>query len=175
MCGKPSVLSSLAKYLLLQSTLIFSAAALGLAGLYQLGHQNTDGSMPYCGLLFELSGLFALASVVTHLGCQYQLSGKQRWASSLVLGALYLSSYTVLSLNGKYHSSRSGLHRWNAIGLAIDDQSLWFAKGVFWQPFRNIKGRDTVQATMLGHFYSPLIFLDRAFLHHTIDWFDAKR
>ena len=53
------------------------------------------------------------------------------------------------------------------------DQGLWHAKGVFWQPFRTVEGQDTYQATYLGYFYSPLIRLDRAFVHPTNNYMDG--
>lgn len=173
MSGKPSTLSPLTEYVLVQSFLVCTSVAFGLAAQYQLRPDGPEGVMPYSVLLFDLAGFAAFVAVVARVVGQYRLNWKQRWTTTVTFVLLYLSSYSLLSFNGKYHPSRSGTHRWNLTGLAVVDQTMWFANGVFWQPFQNVQGQKTYQATCLGHFYSPLIRLDRAFVHRTINYFSG--
>lgn len=92
----------------------------------------------------------------------------------IVCGALlllYIASYVVLSAMGSYRWSQSGRLRYS-FGLSVTDIEIWSPRGMTWEPFRNIYGADTTRGDLLGYLYSPLIALDRAWLHPTIKIFE---
>ncbi|MBS0206718.1 MAG: hypothetical protein JSS49_27895 [Planctomycetes bacterium] len=166
-------LSPIAGYSASMAILVLIAVTLGVIEQLRFGHNYVDSIMPYGNRLFDVAGYLAFACIAVHLALQITLTWRYRLITTLVVIAFYVSSYCLLSFQGKYHASRSGQHRWESVGLAAVDQNLWHAKGVFWQPFRNVYGKDSFQATSLGYFFSPLIILDRAFVHRTINLFDA--
>ncbi len=170
-----SALSPLTGYWLVMASLALISATLGVIEQCRFAHNYTNSSMPYIGSLFDLSGYFAFGCIAAHLVLQFTLTSRWRCIATVVVLALYVSSYFVLSFQGKYHASRSGQHRWDSIGLAVIDQHLWHAKGVFWRPFRTVDGQDTYQATYLGYFYSPLIVMDRAVVHRTLPLFNGQQ
>lgn len=166
-------LTPLMLYVVVQAAVLFFAAGLATVEQFRLGHRYPNSTMPYIGDLFDVAGLLAFVSLLSHFALQYRLPWKNRVITTLALIVLYLSSYSLLSFCGKYHASRSGTNRWNAVGLAVVDQDLWHARGVFWQPFVTIDGKHTYQATYLGFFYSPLICVDRMYVHKTVKLFNT--
>jgi hypothetical protein len=59
-------------------------------------------------------------------------------------------------------------------GLSVSDVSIWHPAGVYWEPFVDVRGNETSRGTNLGYFYSPLIRLDRRFVHPTKQLFDES-
>lgn len=170
---KSQSLTPLMLYVVVQASLFSVSAVLATIEQFHLGHHYSNSIMPYIGPLFDLAGLLAFAGLLSHFAYQYRLTWKYRVITTLGLIVLYVSSYALLSYCGKYHASRSGTNRWNGLGLAVVDQDLWHAKAVFWQPFVTIEGEHTYQATYLGFFYSPLICVDRAYVHKTVTLFNT--
>jgi hypothetical protein len=158
-------------YLAIQSTLVVAAVVLGGIELARRGETYQNSIMPYLGL-FVFAGCPAFLTVTVHIGWQFMLTGRQRIISTMAYLCVYVASYSVLSSAGKYHASRSGGHRWQNAGFAVVDQTIWHAKGVFWQPFVTIRGQHTYHATELGYFYSPLIQLDRRYWHDSFNQFE---
>jgi hypothetical protein len=84
-----------------------------------------------------------------------------------MLGALvviYLGTYVVLSACGGWHWSQTGSLRYSS-GFAISDVQRWCPAWAHWEPFRDVYGTDTSRGNVLGYIYSPLIRLDRAWVH----------
>jgi hypothetical protein len=80
----------------------------------------------------------------------------------LTLGAvaiLYVGSFALNSGFGGYWDKpeRDGRDHWN-FGLSIHTAILWQPRFGYWAPYRS---------NWLGEFYSPLILLDRRFVHPT--------
>jgi hypothetical protein len=160
-----SIKRQLWAYVTIQVALVVAVVALGVIEQLRFGHNYHSSIMPYINDLFDLAGLLAFVCLAVHVGFQFRFRWKLRRSTTINLVGLYVFSYCILSCQGGYHASRSGNHRWNELGLAVVDQEIWHAKGVFWQPFENIYGQHTYQATYLGYFYSPLICLDRRYVH----------
>ncbi len=118
-------------------------------------------------------------------------SGKRRtfrWVVSVVafLVLAYVVSYCVLSLLGGYYYNQSGEVRYSG-GLAATDLVMYQPRFLGWQPrFRRVDGTYTSRGNTLGYFYSPMIYLDRRFVHRTrlsslfslseerLEWFDLS-
>lgn len=158
-------------YLPAQAILVAAMIVLGGIELHQRGRGSQNSSMPYLGL-FEAVGCIAFGTAILHFASQLRLTRRQRVASTIAYVCLYAASYFALSLAGDYHASRSGRYRWKTAGLSVADETIWHAKGVVWQPFVTVDGRSTHQATTLGYFYSPLIYLDRRFWHDSFNMFE---
>lgn len=84
---------------------------------------------------------------------------------SLVL-VLYVGSYLSLTFTGGEYFSQSGQVRYSS-GLSISDVLIWHPKYLHWEAFQNIQGQSTSRGTTLGYYYSPLIFIDRMWIHPT--------
>ena len=91
-------------------------------------------------------------------------------AAGLVLLA-YLGSYVAVSSVGGYYFSQSGRIRYS-FGMSVSDVSIWHPAGVWWEPYVDVRGSETSRGTTLGYFYSPLIRLDRRYVHPTEELFD---
>ena len=95
---------------------------------------------------------------------------KRRLTERRILGllvaviVLYVGSYTVLSWNGGWHWSQTGMMRYD-FGFATTDVVRWRPARAYWEPFKDVSGEWTTRANLLGHFYSPLIRLDRHWFH----------
>jgi hypothetical protein len=83
-------------------------------------------------------------------------------AACLVLA--YVGSYVALSAAGNYRASQTGKLR-NFGGLSVTDVYHWQPRFMWWEPFRDVRGKDTSRGDLLGSFYSPLIRIDRAWRH----------
>ncbi len=79
--------------------------------------------------------------------------------ATICLAVLYIGSFALNSYYGGYWNKleRDGRDRW-AVGLSMPTAILWQPRFGYWAPFR---------ADLLGTFYSPLIRLDRSFVHVT--------
>lgn len=85
-----------------------------------------------------------------------------------MLAVGYVASYVVLSAAGEYHASQTGKLRWWG-GLSVTDVYHWQPAFAEWEPFHDISGNDTSRGNLLGLVYSPLIRLDRAWRHPSIE------
>ena len=90
-------------------------------------------------------------------------------AAGLVLA--YVGSYVGLSVAGDYRASQTGMRRYVS-GLSVTDVYHWMPRFMWWEPFRDVSGADTSRGDALGYFYSPLIRVDRAWRHRSIDLFE---
>ena len=88
--------------------------------------------------------------------------------------ACYVSSYSILSVNGEYRSRPSGEYRYEGIGLAILDLHLWCPAAMHWERRKSVSGEYIIDADPLGWFYLPMIKTDRAWFHPTTSIFDAS-
>ena len=93
----------------------------------------------------------------------------RRWGLGFVMAlSLYVGSYVVLSEMGRYCYTQSGLVRFDW-GLSADDLIMWRPRYIWYQDnFTNIYGKTTSRGDFGGYFYSPLIRLDRRFVHPTM-------
>lgn len=80
---------------------------------------------------------------------------------------VYVGCYAVLSANGEYRYAQSGQLRLGHV-LAVPDESAWQPLGCRYQrKFKNMLGEYESRGNTLGLFFSPLIILDRQFVHQT--------
>ena len=86
----------------------------------------------------------------------------------LLLG--YVGSYVALSARGGWYWSQTGRVRYT-FGFAMTDVVRWHPAWARWEPFRDVHGRDTSRGNLAGYLYSPLIRLDRAWVHRDHELF----
>ncbi|MGC1274388.1 MAG: hypothetical protein WBC44_11830 [Planctomycetaceae bacterium] len=79
----------------------------------------------------------------------------------LLMMATYFNSYIVLSMLGDYYWSYSGRTGY-VFGLSAPDRIIWHPRFAYWEPLRS-------RGNLSGYLYSPLIRLDRAWWHPTIE------
>ena len=161
--------SPLKLYIAIQAILAATMLIVGGIELGLRGEVYKSSTMPYLGW-FDLVGVYAFGTLAVHVLWQWKFSWRQRCLTTVVYLGVYVLSYGVLSMAGDYHASRSGKHRWQGAGLAVVDQDIWHAKGVFWQPFVTMKGEQTTRASVLGRFYSPWVRIDRRLWHDSFDY-----
>lgn len=95
----------------------------------------------------------------------------------LVLAALfmvYVGSYAALSACGGWYWSQTGELRYG-FGFAVTDVERWFPAWAHWEPFKEVGGNETSRGNVLGYIYSPLIRLDRAWVHPDREVIPATR
>lgn len=126
--------------------------------------ENQSGMYPY-QVGFDAIGIVAFASLAVHLVFQVSLRRRQRCYTMVGFLSFYLLSYAALSSAGDYHAARSGRYRWKTAGLAVADESIWHAKGVFFHPSVDVAGQTRFEATTLGWYFSALVYLDRLYWH----------
>src|SRR5258706_7291802 len=91
----------------------------------------------------------------------------KRFRVLLAVGALlviYVCSYLILSAQGGWQWSQTGKLRYG-FGFAVSDVERWFPAWAHWEPFIDVYGDDTSRGDLQGYIYSPLIRLDRAWMH----------
>ncbi|MGJ8654361.1 MAG: hypothetical protein ACSHX8_13965 [Opitutaceae bacterium] len=95
---------------------------------------------------------------------------KKRTAVTIAMGAtmLYALSYATVSAFGHYEPTQSGEARYE-FGLSITDVEIWNPKGIEFKRMKDIEGSYQTSANLLGHLYTPLILVDRMFIHKTQD------
>lgn len=93
-----------------------------------------------------------------------RLSKRQRILLFILAPLTYIGVYIVLTANGSWALSQTGNVRYG-FGLAASDVQHWSPVGVRWERFRTITGETSSRANVLGYLFSPLIRLDRAWLH----------
>lgn len=98
---------------------------------------------------------------------------KQRLKIALGVSVLYFAVYAVLSLNGGYVFTQSGLLRYEG-AFALSDLQQWQPRFAFCQRFRQVDGSWSLRANFLGYVFAPVILLDQALVHRTVRLFDAE-
>ena len=92
----------------------------------------------------------------------------------LALGA-YLCSYIALSVHGGWSFAQSGEVRYGQTRFAASDLLVWTPCPCWYQRnHRFVTGEYGSRGNMLGYFYSPLILMDRAFVHRTRQLFEPE-
>ena len=82
-----------------------------------------------------------------------------------LLAGLYVGTYAVLSWNGSYVASQTGMAKIANGGPSINDASVWRPKFVRLRIFLNEEGRIVREANFLGWVFYPLELLDRQYWH----------
>mgnify|MGYP000745972921 CR=1 FL=1 len=115
----------------------------------------------------DVSSLFMTAKNERAAMLMKAVLEKRRYLFALLLaGLLYVGSYCSLSACGEYCFSQSGRVRYS-FGLSISDISIWHPRFLQWQRFTTVRGEKTTRGNFLGYAYSPLIAIDRSFVHPT--------
>ena len=96
---------------------------------------------------------------------------RRTWKWGVGFSLLYVFSYIILSICGRYEPSMTGELRWLG-GLALMDCEKWTPYGVAFEIYKGPSGSRTIRGgtNLLGAIYSPAVLIDRAFWHptHTI-------
>lgn len=96
---------------------------------------------------------------------------RRRWRLALLLVVLilliYVTSYALLSVFGKYVTVASGRTRM-PYGLAIPDTRVWQPYGGSGYMFLGVDRKTSWQADSVGLIYCPLMMLDQRFWHPNI-------
>ena len=104
------------------------------------------------------------------------MTTKTRRRLTFALGGLfaYVGAYVPLSCSGAYRVDMSGRQRWSS-GLALMDAEFWQPKWMYFRTYTDVRGDAVSSGNLLGWLYSPLIMIDRAWVHedHVVD-FDAR-
>lgn len=104
------------------------------------------------------------------------MSNRKRLAIALAaLPVVYVGSYVALAAGGAWTWSQTGKRRPSPTALSVADVQRWQPRWARWEPFRDVYGQDTSRGNALGYVYSPLIRLDRAWLHADRELFPATR
>ncbi len=105
------------------------------------------------------------------------MRGSKRFRMFLTLCTIsmvaYVGSYVVMSAFGGWHASQSGKLRYD-FGFSVTDVVRWQPAGAWWEPFRDVAGKDTSRGNVTGYLYSPLIRLDRRWIHRDQESFKGK-
>jgi hypothetical protein len=135
---------------------------------------TTDGFRDARSIGFDYIGFMAFACVALSFIPMFYVRRGSRLAIVTALVILYVGSYVVLSSIGEYRASISGRVRCQSTGMGLHDAGIWEPKGVYWDPYLDVSGRRTNRATLLGWFYSPLVALDRRWVHPTHYMFEQR-
>lgn len=93
-------------------------------------------------------------------------STRHRFKKTSLMLLAYVGSYTYMSAGGAYCFSQSGQIRYTS-GLSVSDVSIWHPRFLYWEPFQDIQGNSAIRGSTLGYYYSPLMAIDRYWLHPT--------
>lgn len=91
-----------------------------------------------------------------------------------ILLLVYVGSYVALSACGGWYWAQTGRVRYT-FGLAMTDAVRWHPAWARWEPFRDVRDRDTSRGNLAGYLYSPLIRLDRAWVHRDHELFAESK
>lgn len=83
----------------------------------------------------------------------------------------YLGIYAAMSASGEYRPSPCGKIR-HSSGLAVMDRTLWQPKGMYFVRRLDVQGRSKTDADLGGYIFAPLIVVDRANWHPTINYLE---
>jgi len=93
---------------------------------------------------------------------------KRSILQAAIIGALYLSIYVILSLNGQYQPRPTGKFRMNGgAGLAYMDAMTWEPKWLVLYKWAGVDRKNNTDANTGGYIFYPLIYLDRLYWHET--------
>lgn len=94
-----------------------------------------------------------------------KLNKKQKAALCILLIAIYLGSYIILSMRGEYQMTMSGKRRYFG-WLAMMDMCKWTPYGVTCEVYIGPTGEKEIgRLNFLGALYSPLVWIDRTYIH----------
>lgn len=119
---------------------------------------------------FDALGIWAFAVTASLIGHFLMPSTEHRIRKLIGVLSCYVVSYAALSADGKYYFGRSGTLR-SSFGLSVSDRSIWFPKSLYFERHVDINGKHTSRGSVLGYYFSPLIIVDRAWVHPTDDFF----
>jgi hypothetical protein len=77
---------------------------------------------------------------------------------------VYIGAYVELAANGGWYLSQTGKLRYH-FGFSVSDVERWGPAWARWELIRNVSGEDTSRGNPQGYFFSPLIRLDRLWVH----------
>ena len=149
---------------LLRFALWFAVISLVVYFIYEVGPNLKFDNRYDFG--FDALGTTAFVLTASVLWSIVRRNAKQRLIKLFTLCIFYVGSYGVMSAGGEYYFSQSGTLRYS-FGLSVSDVSIWYPKYLYWEPFKNIDGKQTSRGTNLGYYFAPLIMIDRAWLHPT--------
>lgn len=93
------------------------------------------------------------------------LNKRQKIGLCILVVIVYVGSYTILSVCGEYQISMSGENRYYG-GIAFMDMYKWIPYGIVCEVYRGVSGREEIRGlNLLGALYSPLVWLDRRYIH----------
>lgn len=122
-------------------------------------------------LLGELIGFTLIVLFAVAVGAMFFVRARgSYWIAASVIST-YRLVYVAASVTGHYHWLQSGHLRYGG-GLSVTDRVIWNPRCMWWEPFRDVSGKDTTRGNSLGYLYSPLLCLDRQWLHPTEILFD---
>lgn len=115
---------------------------------------------------FTAVGIWTFGITAMLIGHLCLPSTRHRFKKASLFILAYVGSYAYFTACGAYYFSRSGQLRYSS-GLSVSDVSIWYPQFLYWEPFRDIEGTSTSRGSTLGYYYSPLIAVDRYWLHPT--------
>ena len=147
---------------------VLHCLAAGLIALNIWLGWGLEWSNPY--VVASLISVLILGGLAVGTICLFVLP--RYWLRTISgMATCYVVIYVVLAVNGQYCWSRSGRLRYDA-GISVTDRVVWNPLYLCWEPFRDVTGQDTTRGNLLGYLYSPLISLNRQWVHPTQVLFD---
>lgn len=137
--------------------------ALILHVVYDLSQQDYASRYAFG---FTAVGIWAFGIAGMLIGHLCLPSTRHRFKKTSLMLLAYVGSYTYMSAGGAYCFSQSGQIRYTS-GLSVSDVSIWHPRFMYWEPFQDIDGNSTSRGSAFGYYYSPLITVDRYWLHPT--------
>lgn len=99
---------------------------------------------------------------------------KKALLSVVALPLIYCATYVALSAFGGHVFSQSGELRYDG-GLSVSDIVVWQPYGCWYQhKLRRSSGEYGSRGNKLGYFFSPLIRIDREYMHPGKQLFDSN-
>ena len=87
---------------------------------------------------------------------------------AIIIIAVYLLSYLILTLFGDYYFSQTWRCRDSEIGFTLSGIIIWQPMFCRWQAnYEFADGSQGSRGDIMGYLYSPLIYLDRVIWHRT--------
>ena len=115
---------------------------------------------------FTAIGIWAFGITGLIIGHLCLPSTQHRVKKLTILFLVYVGSYAYFTSTGSYYFSQTGNVRYSS-GLSMSDVSIWHPKLLYWQLFQDTYGQSTSRGTTFGYYYSPLILVDRQWIHQT--------
>lgn len=86
--------------------------------------------------------------------------------TAVIILAVYVGTYCLLSWNGRYWYRPSGEVRYGS-GLAAFELAQWSPYGITFECRHGVDGKYITDGGVFGFIYSPLIYVDRRLVHKT--------